>query len=221
MENQDKKIRDDIVSQLNWDFRVNASKILVRVINGIVNLSGTVPTYPIHLIVYKNALLVPGIRGLNDQITVDFNNPSKNNDDDKLKLLINNVLLWLPNIDALKVKIAVKESWAILDGRVNSYWQKCQVEKIISTVPGISGVTNQLSVASPKKFSDEKIKKNIVAVLKEKIGTNINSVNIKVKNRVVYISGIVANLNLYREIMGVIVFAIGVVNIYEKISLAK
>lgn len=45
MARTEEQIKRDVVDQLFWDIRVDASDVTVEVSNGTVTLRGTVPTY--------------------------------------------------------------------------------------------------------------------------------------------------------------------------------
>jgi osmotically-inducible protein OsmY len=79
--------------------------------------------------------------------------------------------------------VTVKKGWVTLEGEVDHYYQKGEAERIVSTLPGVTGVTNNIRVrplAHPVK--EEEIRKQIEDAL-------VRSAQIDAKNITVEIQG--------------------------------
>ena len=64
-----------------------------------------------------------------------------------LQRRLRNALRWHPGIDAARVAISVDGAGRVtLEGSVPTYADKCSVEEVVKSVPGVAGVRNRLDV---------------------------------------------------------------------------
>jgi hypothetical protein len=68
----DEYIAKEVFDSLYWDSRVDASKVSVKVDNGIVTLSGTVPSYSSRAAASEDAWLITDVHDVENQLKVDF-----------------------------------------------------------------------------------------------------------------------------------------------------
>ncbi|MFO7783893.1 MAG: BON domain-containing protein [Thermodesulfobacteriota bacterium] len=67
MARTDERIKKDVVDELYWDDRVNASEVYVEVSNGTVTLRGEVPTYFSKTAAHDDALEILGVVSVRNQ----------------------------------------------------------------------------------------------------------------------------------------------------------
>lgn len=68
----DEQIKKDMVDELYWDYRVDASNVKAEVSAGEVTLTGTVPNYAARNAAAADAWGIDGVKGLTNLLTVRF-----------------------------------------------------------------------------------------------------------------------------------------------------
>jgi hyperosmotically inducible periplasmic protein len=187
MKRKDEDIKKDVIDQLYWDGRVDASDISVSVQEGRVRLSGTVPEYSARQAAYEDTWAIRGVRAVENDVTVMTMLPAP--DDLKLRIRIVETLQDLVKIDPAGLNVTVDNGWTDLEGSVDSYWKKLRAEEIVSIIPGIRGITNKLAVVPTHDIQDELVAEKIMKALSRQAEINEESVYVKVEKGRVTLSG--------------------------------
>ncbi|MFP4111923.1 MAG: BON domain-containing protein [Candidatus Woesearchaeota archaeon] len=210
----DEDLKKNIVDQLYWDDRVDASNVMVDVENRIVTLKGTVPSIRAKNAAYNDSLLISGIRMVDDKLDVNYLKGINTGDED-IKRDINDVLLWDPDIDSTKIDVDVLNGIVTLKGSVDSYWKKILAENSTENIIGVRDVINEIAIVPTENWSDEKISENIMNALDRNIYTDPQEVDITVTDGNVDISGKVPNPVVRREVIDVTLFTPGVLAVND------
>ena len=128
----EEQIKKDVVEQLYWDHRVDASSIMVEVSGGKVTLDGTVPTYAVHQAAEADCFTVLGVTAVVNNLKVEHPDKRKVPSDDEIETQIKSLLMWNPDVDATDVSLSVVSGLVTLVGAVDSYWKKIKAEESIS-----------------------------------------------------------------------------------------
>jgi osmotically-inducible protein OsmY len=122
MKRTEEQIKKDVVDQLYWDSRVDASKVKVEVDDGKVTLSGTVPTYSARRNAELDARVIPEVILVDNRIRVEYlaNVPP----DEEIQSNVETVLGWNPDINARNIHASVDGGWVTLEGTVDNLWHK-------------------------------------------------------------------------------------------------
>jgi hyperosmotically inducible protein len=195
----DEDIKKDIVDQLFWDGRVDASHIKVKVSGGQVVLSGTVTNFTAYKAAGNDAWAMSGVRSVRNEVKIEYPEGLEVPTDAELKVNIENLLLWQPDIDSTYMDVFVDKGWITLRGTVNAYWKKIRAEEIILNLKGVFGITNELAIVPTSEFTDQVIAKNIESALERNAGTDVDTIDVQVENGKVVLSGSVSSLPAYRE----------------------
>jgi len=140
----DTEIAEAILTALKWHSAIRDEKIKIKVEDGNVMLEGEVEwEYE-----RNNAGLVveslSGVHSVQNLITIK---PTISSSDIKQK--INASLIRNATVDASKIIVDVVGSKITLNGRVRSYTEKEDAEKVAWASPGVSTVENKIEVALP------------------------------------------------------------------------
>jgi len=189
MSRTDEQIKKDIVDELYWDARVDASKINVTVENGVVTLSGSVPVYRQLSIARIAAWTMQGVVDLIDNLEVSSVLSPPLPTDAELESRAANVLEWEALIDELSITVSVADGIAVLEGSVDAYWKKPYAENKVASIQGILGVENKLSVVPTKSISDELIADDVAAAFKRDTMVVPENITVEVKDGTVTLSG--------------------------------
>jgi osmotically-inducible protein OsmY len=221
MNKTDEQIKKDIVDQLYWDVRVDASDVKVDVNNKKATLKGTVPSYAARSAAEADASTISGVMSVKNLLTVkyppDFAAPT----DTEIKFHIENLLLWNPDIDPSNIIISVSAGLVTLEDTVDAYWKTIEVEKIVSAVKGVLNVTNKLAVVPTKDFLDQTIAADIVSAIDRSISVDAESVDVKINKGIVTLSGTVPDWSGYRAAINAAKYTVGVIDIDDKLVMKR
>jgi len=216
----DKKIKQNIAYQLAWDGRIDENDVGLEVKKGKVLLKGSVPSYTAKRAAENDAWLVPGVIEVENKIMVEY--PGHISRDDKeIKQMIHNVLVWNPDIDAAKIDIVVQNGRVTLSGTVENFWQKLKIERLVWDILGVIDVTDKIAVAPTEEFEDKIIAETILKSIDRNMNVDANSVNVKVENGRVFLSGIVYNKVAHDAAVDLIENMAGVVDLENNLVIKK
>lgn len=192
------EIKKDVVDQLCWDARVDASDIRITVSDGEVVLSGTVPNYTAYQAADENAWCMSGVRNVRNDIAIKYPTARTLPVDSELKTNIENILLLQPDIDSTDIDIKVRNGDVILSGSVDAFWKKVRAEELVFGVKGVVGVTNELAVVPTQEITDKAIAEDIESAMERHFELDPDLIDMKVENGKVTLSGSVSSLPSFR-----------------------
>ena len=141
----DTQLQKDVMDELQWDPRFNASEIGVAVKNGIVTLSGHVDNYTKKLAAEEAAKRVKGVKALVEEITVQLSHDGKLSDQELAQAAIN-LLKWNNAVPDQNIKVEVEDGWLTLEGHVDWQFQKDAAKSAVKDITGLKGVVNLLNI---------------------------------------------------------------------------
>jgi len=200
----DEEIKKDVVDQLYWDGRVDASDVKVEVDDGTVTLTGTVPNYTAYEGADEDAWAMSGVRYVRNDLTIKYPPGVKVPEDSKIKENIENLLLWQPNIDSTDIDVSVNNGWITLRGSVDAYWKKVRAEALILNLSGVMGITNELAVVPTEKLMDKAIADDIEAAMERDFNIDVDLIDVKVENGRVTLTGSVPSLPAFRSVQRIV-----------------
>jgi len=216
----DEKIKKDVVDQLYWDGRVDASDVKVVVSDGVVTLTGTLPTLSASMAAVEDTEDVAGVCSVKNDLMVKIAKAVTVPNDDKIKTTIETVLGWNLNINSTDIDVSVKSGLVTLQGTVPTYWEKTKAENIALEVFGAAMITNKLAVVPTRDYVDEAIAEDIIAAIDRNINIDVEWVNVKVEGNIVTLSGNVPNYRALRAAHNAAAYTLGVLDIINNLKIA-
>ncbi|MEO5971089.1 MAG: BON domain-containing protein [Bdellovibrionia bacterium] len=124
--------------------------------------------------------------------------------DEELQILVENSLLYNPNLGAKRPQVSVKDQIVTLTGDVSSVNAKKSAENQIQALNYVKGVRNFTRPASTGTRHDPRLSRD--AALALALNSNLvgNSIDVYVNNGIIYLTGIVNNTS-QKELAGQIV----------------
>jgi osmotically-inducible protein OsmY len=184
----DSEIQRDVLEELKWDPSVEATHVGVSVKNGVVTLSGHVPSFAEKFAAEKAALRVHGVKAVANEIDVKLPGESRRTDEDIAQAAVNalrqNVLV--PDGD---VKATVSNGWVTLEGEVEWMYQKQAAEDAVRYLAGVVGVTNLIRVKP--RVSPTELKRRIEDALKRTAERDADNITVEVEGGKVTLRGTV------------------------------
>lgn len=211
------QIKKDIVDELYWDQAVDASGILVEVKDGIVRLSGTVPSASARRAAHNDAIMIPGVVSVEDNIIVRPSGGESSTTDDELRKKVEDVLNWNADIDDTNISVSVTSGKVTLRGFVDGCWKKVRAEELVGELAGVRNVINALSVVPTQDREDKTIADDIMSTLKRRTDVDINQIDVEVERGVVTLSGLTSNQSTLRDIDYIVRHTNGVTDVINNL----
>ena len=185
----DNSIREDVLRELNWDPTItSASDIAVAAKDGVVTLSGFVPTFWDKDAAEKAAKRVYGVKGVANDIAVK---PLWQRIDPEIARDAVHELESHVSIPADRIKVTVKDGWVTLEGTVDWEYQKSLAQSAMKKLKGVSGVTNKIQV-TPKASAAE-VKSKIEEALRRSAELDARRITVEIEGSTVKLYGSVSS----------------------------
>lgn len=221
MAHSDELIKSTLVDQLYLDIRVDASQVKVEVKDGIATLRGEVPTYHAYRSAYRDALQVGGVKSVINQLVVRYPAGAVLPTDAGLLSSVKEVLARNPDIAIEAMDIEVDGGQIILRGSVDAYWKKLYAEELVSSEPGVVGITNHLTVVPGSDVVDRDIAAAIVRSLEGRAAVSADDVEVQVEGGRVVLEGAVSGWAAVQAAQEAAEYKEGVIDIVNKLTVAK
>lgn len=213
----DEEIKKDVVDQLFWDNRIDASKIQVAVAGGHVTLTGEASSFTSFLAAEEDSYSVPEVKTVENRIVVKYPPAKEVPTDEDLRKRIESMLNWNSEIEDSDINVFVVEGFVTLEGSVDSYWKKARAEDLVAPLRGVVSVTNKLAVVPTESISDKIIADDIVASLDRNIMINIDDIDVEVDQGNVTISGRVPSHPAFKAAQEIATRTAGVKNVSDNL----
>jgi osmotically-inducible protein OsmY len=137
-------VSDAVADELTFDPDVDPSGITVRIVDGKVTLTGTVPNYPQYLAAMAGARRIAGDRNVRNDLEVRLP-PGDVRDDTELAKEANDALTLN---EAAPVGVAAKATNGdvILTGVVRNATERAAAELLVAALTGVRRVRNDIEV---------------------------------------------------------------------------
>lgn len=212
----DEDIKKDVIDALYWDDRVDASKVAVEVEDGVVTLTGTVPTYRSWTAAGEDAQVITGVADVENLILVSYAVLRTLPDDAELLARTTEQLERDPDVDASGLLVSVRDGWVTVEGSVPSYWQKEIAEQVAASGLGVLGVTNELAVVPAADVEDELIADDLVKAIERTTAVDVEDVDVEVVGGLVTLRGTVPSWHARNVAVDIARHTSGVVGVEDK-----
>jgi osmotically-inducible protein OsmY len=153
----DTELQRDVLDELKWEPSVNAAHVGVSVKDGIVTLTGHVPSFSEKYYAEKAAKRVYGVKAVANELDVKLPGSSKRTDEDIAKACVN-ALKSNYSVPQDKIKVIVNDGWVTLEGEVEWQYQKEAAVNAVRHLTGVTGVSNSITVKPHVSPTDVKAK---------------------------------------------------------------
>ena len=181
----DAQLFADVAEELTTDPALNAPKIAVAVHDGVVTLTGSVPSYWQKIEAETAVKRVTGVRGVANELQVDLLADTKRDDSDIARAAAD-ALAWHSDLPK-NIQVTVSNGWVTLTGEVDWQFQRDEAARAIKYISGVKGVVNNLQIKTKPKVADvrEKIRKE----LERTVDQEANQIEIETSNGRVTLRG--------------------------------
>jgi osmotically-inducible protein OsmY len=183
----DAEVRQNVWDEISHDVRIDSSNITVNVVDGIVYLNGTVPTYSQKITAAQDARRIKGVLDVVNNLTVSL--PRVWNDPEIHDTIRRNLTRDVRITNPSSIYVAVNNGVVTLSGAVPTYDQKVAAADDAWAAPGVVDVLNDIVVSPPRKRSNAEIEADVRDALDTDPDINAARINVSVTNGVVYLRG--------------------------------
>ena len=178
-------VREDVLSELKWDPRISSENdIAVAVKDGVVTLSGFVPTFWDKDAAERAAKRVYGVKAVANDISVK---PLWQRTDPEIARDAIQQLERHIGIPDDKIKVTVKNGWVTLEGTVDRELQKKLAHSAVKKLKGVTGITNNITIKP--KITPEEVKDKIEDALRRSAELDARRIRVEVKHGTVTLHG--------------------------------
>lgn len=183
----DSQIKSDVLDELKWDRTVDDTDVGVQVHNGIVTLTGNVPSLSKKMAARDAAHRVLGVHDVVDATTVRL--PSMwTRSEEEVAQAVRSALKWDSLVPDERITSTVSNGMVTLHGNVETWSQRHEAERTVERLIGVRGVINQLVVVGPRVNPDQ-IRHSIEAALERQTEREARRLSVSVLDGVVTITG--------------------------------
>jgi osmotically-inducible protein OsmY len=153
----DVELKRDVESELRWEPSVNEAHIGVSVKEGVVTLSGHVPSYAEKYGAEKAAKRVYAVKAVADELDVKLPGSAKRTDEDIAQDCVS-ALRANYSVPDEKIKVVVNNGWVTLEGEVEWQYQREAATNAVCCLTGMRGVSNDIKIkvhVVPKDVKDK------------------------------------------------------------------
>ena len=156
-------IERDVELELEWEPDIDAKNIAVKVADGVVTLTGFVPSYSDKYEAERVAKRVRGVKAVANDLDVKLATGSERPDPDIARDAVDKLQRDLP-YSSQNIKVTVRQDWITLEGDVDWDFQRRSAEAAVRNVKGAKGVTNLIRIK--ERVSTADVKRKIEEALK-------------------------------------------------------
>jgi osmotically-inducible protein OsmY len=153
----DDDIKRDVELELEWEPDIDARNIAVKVSEGVVTLTGFVPSYSDKYDAERVAKRVRGVKAVANDIEVKLASGSERPDPDIARDVVDKLKRDLP-YSSQNIRVTVRNAWVTLEGDVDWDFQRRSAEASVRNVKGVKGVINLIRVKPTVNATDVKTK---------------------------------------------------------------
>lgn len=190
MEKTDIQLKTDVLAELKYEPSVKVTDIGVLVKNGVVTLNGYASSYTEKYDAVRVVKRIAGVKAIADDVQVKFSDSLLRTDGD-IATAAANQIAWSPSIPAGTIQVKVSEGRITLEGQVDWWYQKNDVEDTVRSLVGVIGVINLISI-KPKLMSAD-VETSITSAFERNAMLDAQKIRAEITGNKVILSGIVRN----------------------------
>jgi osmotically-inducible protein OsmY len=213
----DDELQRDVRIALLWEPSVSATHVGVSVKDGVVTLTGHVPSYVEKIAAERAAKRVEGVKAVANEIDVKLPESSRRTDQDMAVAAVKalNSKLFVP---ADRIKVTVSNGWITLEGDVKWQFQRRAAERAVRNLPGVRGISDNIKISS--RISPPQLQSKIEAALKRQAVLDAQRISVDVNGNEVILRGTVRSWSEKQEAERTAWSAPGVMSVNSQIFVA-
>ena len=214
----DSQLQMSVIDELKWEPSVSHEHIGVAVTNGIVTLTGNVPTFIEKHNAVQAAQRVLGVKAIVEKIEVKLPGSLVRNDEDIAKAIVTQ-FEWSTLVPHQKIQVKVSNGWVTLFGEVPWEFQRKAAENLVRELAGVKFISNKIEIKPKLEAADLKIK--IEKALLRAAERESKQINVNVSGSEVVLSGTVRSFAEMKAVEGAAWGAPGVTVVQDNLKVIQ
>jgi len=196
MSKTDAQLQSDVIDELAFEPKVDASTIGVTAKGGVITLTGTVRNYPEKYAAEHAAKRVGGVRGIAEELKVEIPSTFHRSD---AQIARNALIALESDIDVPMNKITVKaeNAWLTIEGVLDWHYQREAAMRAVQHLIGLKGVSNLITIKP--LISPIDVKAKIRRAFERNAGIDASKVQVALVGDTVTLSGDVRSWSEHEE----------------------
>jgi osmotically-inducible protein OsmY len=182
----DHELKQDVERQLSWEPSVNEAHIGVSARNGVITLSGHVPSYAEKHGAEAATKRVYGVRAVANELDVKLPFGISRTDED-IAIACVDALKAHASVPDEQIKVLVSSGWVALEGTVEWQFQKVAAEQAIRNLTGVTGITDALKLKPRVSAAD--VKRQIEAAFTRSAAIDAQRISVEMREGKVILKG--------------------------------
>jgi osmotically-inducible protein OsmY len=212
----DTEIKKNVEAELQWDPDIKSTDVAISVKNGVVALTGYVPSYGQKFQAEADVKRVVGVSGVANDIEVRLPSSDKRPDPEIARNAVAALQMQLPNSYG-NVKVLVRDGWITLEGAMEWQYQRERADAAVRHLQGVNGVINMILVKP--KASPVDVKRKIEEAFKRSAEIDANRITVEAYDGEIILKGTVHSWFERKEAERAAWSAPGVTKVQDKISI--
>ena len=196
----DSEIKKDVLRELAWDTRVDETDIGVQLADGIVTLTGTVPSWAKRMAALHAAQRVAGVLDIANDVQVNVPGVGQPTDTE-IATAVRHALEWDVLVPDKRIRSTIANGWVTLDGDVDFSSEREDAERAVRNLAGVRGIANRLEIA-PAKLAVGDVRQAIEEALERHAEREARRIQLDVLDGSVVVSGVVDSYGEREAIVG-------------------
>ncbi|MBX6316667.1 MAG: BON domain-containing protein [Isosphaeraceae bacterium] len=149
----DAELQADVLDELTWEPSVEAMEVVATVRDGVVTLTGRVPSAEQKQAAEQAVKRVAGVKGVANDLEVAPAGPAIPTDDEIARAAVR-ALEAKTEVPVGRVQVTVSDGRVLLEGSVDTDEQKQAAEEAVQDLVGVRAVENRIAIQPARRPLD-------------------------------------------------------------------